>query len=206
MSSQSAGGMWCDGGFSQAPRKGHYDETLTAGDDAAQSTPQQTPLAPIMVPDDNAAPRFPVSIKGVIMRDARVVLLRNERDEWELPGGKLEPGESPEQCVVREIAEELGLEVSAAAILDSWVYEITPAVHVLIVTYGCVEHSEREAVRSDEHQDLAWLALPDLASARMPEGYKRSARCWAERRLRNVADAALSSAHPDPPVDAKSRR
>ena len=182
------------------------EQLPSAGDDAAHSTPQRKIPAPPLAPDDNSAPRFPVSVKGVIIRESRVVLLRNERDEWELPGGKLEPGESPEQCVVREIAEELGLEVSAAEILDSWVYEIASAVHVLIVTYGCVERSEREAVRSDEHQDLAWLPLPDLASARMPEGYKRSVRCWAERRLRHVADAALSSANPDPLVDAKSRR
>ena len=52
---------------------------------------------------DNLAYRFPVSVKGVVMRDAQVVLLHNERHEWELPGGKLEPDESPEQCVVREI-------------------------------------------------------------------------------------------------------
>ena len=87
-------------------------------------------------PLDNHAYRFPVSIKGVIIRDARAILLKNERAEWELPGGKLEPGESPEVCVIREIAEELGLAVEAACILDSWVYEITSEVRVLIVTYG----------------------------------------------------------------------
>lgn len=38
---------------------------------------------------------FPVSVKGVVVRDGRVLLLRNERDEWELPGGKLELGEEP---------------------------------------------------------------------------------------------------------------
>ena len=40
--------------------------------------------------------------------DRRVALLRNERGEWELPGGKLERGESPEHCLVREIQEEHG--------------------------------------------------------------------------------------------------
>ena len=60
-------------------------------------------------PRDNEAFRFPVSVKGVVVRNGSVVLLRNERDEWELPGGKLEPGEAPDACVVREIAEELDL-------------------------------------------------------------------------------------------------
>jgi hypothetical protein len=51
------------------------------------------------------SPCFPVSVKGVVLTASGVVLLRNERDEWELPGGKLEPGESPAACLVREIEE-----------------------------------------------------------------------------------------------------
>ncbi|MGH8726480.1 MAG: NUDIX domain-containing protein, partial [Burkholderiales bacterium] len=55
---------------------------------------------------------FPVSIKGVVFRDDRAILLRNERDEWELPGGKLEPEEAPAECCAREILEELSITVS----------------------------------------------------------------------------------------------
>jgi 8-oxo-dGTP pyrophosphatase MutT (NUDIX family) len=39
---------------------------------------------------------FPVSIKGVFVEAGGIVLLENDRDEWELPGGRLEPGEAPE--------------------------------------------------------------------------------------------------------------
>jgi len=52
---------------------------------------------------------YPVSVKGVIVRAGRVLLLRNERNEWELPGGRLEAGETPAQCVVREIGEAGGI-------------------------------------------------------------------------------------------------
>lgn len=62
---------------------------------------------------------FPVSVKGVAVRDGRVLLLRNERSEWELPGGRIERGESPEECLVREVAEETGWRVRAGPILDS---------------------------------------------------------------------------------------
>ena len=130
-------------------------------------------------PRDNEAFRFPVSIKGVVIRRGEVVLLRNERNEWELPGGKLEPAESPQGCVAREIAEELRLQVQPTALLDVWVYCITPEVRVLIVTYGCAETVEGEAVLSHEHKQLRWFPLSEVPGLRMPEGYKASIRSWA---------------------------
>ena len=65
----------------------------------------------------NPVHRFPISIKGVVFRGSQVILLKNERDEWELPGGKIELGETPEACVYREIKEEVGIQVKVSQIL-----------------------------------------------------------------------------------------
>jgi 8-oxo-dGTP pyrophosphatase MutT (NUDIX family) len=136
-------------------------------------------------PRDNNAYRFPVSVKGVIIRGGEVILLRNERDEWELPGGKLELSESPEGCLAREIAEELRLEVLPETILNSWIYTIVPGVSVLILAYGCLESSREEAVLSDEHKELRWFSLAEIDALRMPEGYKASIRSWSARLRQN---------------------
>jgi 8-oxo-dGTP pyrophosphatase MutT (NUDIX family) len=80
---------------------------------------------------------FPVSVKGVTVQAGKVLLLENERAEWELPGGKLELGEDPADCVVREISEEAGWKVTAGPLLDCWQYHISQGRDVVIVTYGC---------------------------------------------------------------------
>jgi 8-oxo-dGTP pyrophosphatase MutT (NUDIX family) len=131
-------------------------------------------------PRDNDAYQFPVSVKGVVIRGGKVILLRNERDEWELPGGKLERSESPERCLTREMAEELRLEIVPESILTSWIYTIVPGVDVLILAFGCLESSRGEAVLSDEHKELRWFPLADVDALRMPEGYKASIRAWSE--------------------------
>jgi mutator protein MutT len=130
---------------------------------------------------DGARLRYPVSIKGVLLVDGKIVLLENERAEWELPGGKLDPGETPEFCVVREIAEELGLDVACDAILDSWAYEVRAGTIVLIVTYGCRLKGAGEIRISHEHKQVGLFAPDEIDALPMPEGYRRSIRAWLAR-------------------------
>ena len=120
-------------------------------------------------------------MKGVLIRGGKVILVRNGRDEWELPGGKLELSESPKECLAREIAEELQLAIEPETILDSWIYAIASGVNVLVVTYGCSESSQADAVLSDEHTELRWFPLAEVDGLRMPDGYKASIRTWSAR-------------------------
>lgn len=125
---------------------------------------------------------FPVSVKGVLLEGGRVVLLLNERDEWELPGGRLERGEDPVACLEREFAEELGAEIVADKILDCWLYQVLPAKEVLIVTYAVRRVDRREFRVSREHRKFGVFTVCELQGLAMPEGYRRSIRvCAAER-------------------------
>ncbi len=138
-------------------------------------------------PSPSAAHGFPVSVKGVVVQDDRVLLLHNERDEWELPGGKLEIGETPEACVAREIAEETGWPVATGPILDAWLYRIFQDrdLFVFIVTYGCRTTSTTPPLASDEHSAVGLFREDEVAGLRMPDGYKRSIATWFERLHRN---------------------
>jgi mutator protein MutT len=122
--------------------------------------------------------RFPVSVKGIVYQDNKIVLLKNERDEWELPGGKLELGESPEVCVVREIEEELGLTAQTGPLLDAWVYHIREGVDVLILTYGCHPTPFATVTHSPEHKAVGLFSPEEIPTLCMPEGYKNSILTW----------------------------
>jgi 8-oxo-dGTP pyrophosphatase MutT (NUDIX family) len=121
---------------------------------------------------------FPVSVKGVVVRDGRVLLLRNERDEWELPGGKLDLGEEPPACVAREIMEEVGWQVTLGPLLDAWKYHIRDGVDVLVVTYGCRAGTDTDPVLSHEHREVGLFTEDEAAALPMPEGYKKSMAAW----------------------------
>ena len=60
----------------------------------------------------------PVSVKGVLIHDGCVLLLLNERGEWDLPGGRPDPGEDHRAALKREVGEETGLEVEVGTALD----------------------------------------------------------------------------------------
>ncbi|MFD7163603.1 NUDIX hydrolase [Streptomyces violascens] len=146
-------------------------------------------------------PLWPVSVKGVTL-DARgrVLLLKNEREEWELPGGRLEigspdgaqaPDESPEAAVEREIAEETGWTVTAGQLLDggTWIYEPIPGRRVLIVTYGCRNLTpDVTPVISHEHKELAVFAADEVQALNMPDGYKQSIATWFRLREAGLDD------------------
>ena len=133
-----------------------------------------------MLPPPPTPSAFPISVKGVVLSSSdRVLLLKNERDEWELPGGRIEIGESPEQCVAREIHEEAQWKVTTGPILDTWMYYINAAEkHVFIVTYGCYPETDAEPVLSHEHKEIGLFTEPEVASLTMPDGYRRSITTW----------------------------
>ena len=137
-----------------------------------------------MAPSRSVPSAFPVSVKGVVSDSTgRVLLLENERDEWELPGGRIEIDETPEQCVVREIFEETRWTVRAGPILDAWMYYVDAAErHVFIVTYGCFLDTDSDPVLSGEHKGVGLFRADEIDGLNLPDGYRRSIATWFAAR------------------------
>lgn len=78
---------------------------------------------------------------GLVFRDGTLLIAQRRPDQhlggyWEFPGGKLEPGETPETCLVRELDEELGIEVQVLDLIDE-VEHAYPEKTVSIGFYRC---------------------------------------------------------------------
>lgn len=114
--------------------------------------------------------RLPISVKAALVDGDRVCLLLNERDQWELPGGRLEAGESPEACLAREVREETGLEVSVDGLLDARFFQPAPEKQIFVVVYRC-SRLAGELVISSEHREGRWFGLGELSALVLPDGY-----------------------------------
>lgn len=116
--------------------------------------------------------RLPISIKAALLDEGgRVCLLLNERDQWELPGGRLQAGESPSGCLVRELREELGVEVRPGRILAAWVFAAVPGKEALVVLYSAARVGAAPLRMSEEHRAIGWYLPSALEGLPMPGGY-----------------------------------
>ena len=85
------------------------------------------------------------------------------KDWWEFPGGKMEPGETPEEALKREIREELSTEIRVDELLCTVEYDY-PKFHLTLHCYFC--SLVTEALHLNEHEAARWLANDELDSVK----------------------------------------
>ena len=85
------------------------------------------------------------------------------KDWWEFPGGKMEPGETPEEALKREIREELSTEIRVDDLLCTVEYDY-PKFHLTLHCYLC--SLVTEALHLNEHEAARWLANDELDSVK----------------------------------------
>lgn len=105
-------------------------------------------------------------VAGLIIGDGRVLITQRRADQslplqWEFPGGKVEAGEAPVAALVRELREEIGVEVAVGRIWDV-LFHAYPAFDLVMLVYACrIVDGEPRAV---EVADLRWVAPGELPS------------------------------------------
>jgi mutator protein MutT len=127
---------------------------------------------------------------GLIFRDGKLLITKRYDDAhlgglWEFPGGKLEPKETFEQCLVRELREELGIEVTVGELVESVTHEY-PGKTVHLKFFVCEwQKNEPQALGCSE---CKWVKAEELkghefpeADARLLERLQKEPRLWQNR-------------------------
>jgi len=109
---------------------------------------------------------------ALIDEDGRVLLAKRPQGRsfaglWEFPGGKVEPGERPEDAIIRELQEELGIDISASCLAPlcfaSHSYE---TFHLLMPLFVC--RTWEGEISPQDGQELAWVRPLRMADYEMP--------------------------------------
>ena len=107
-----------------------------------------------------------VNVVAAVIRDRGRVFATQRgygenKDGWEFPGGKIEPGETPQQALVREIEEELDTEIEVGEPLTEIEVDY-PAFHLRMQCFWCRIVEGTPVLK--EHEAARWLGLEDLDS------------------------------------------
>jgi 8-oxo-dGTP diphosphatase len=109
-------------------------------------------------------------VVGALVRDGRVLLAHRRPDKqaypdvWDLPGGVREDGESELEALVRELREELGVEVDVASVAHLCRVEARPAGEPLLLSAWlmCGWRGTPANLAPEEHLDIGWFGLDEL--------------------------------------------
>jgi 8-oxo-dGTP diphosphatase len=113
-----------------------------------------------------------VAAVALLNRDGKVLIARRPPGRplaglWEFPGGKVEAGEEPETALIREILEELGIEIARADLVPlTFASHAYPEFHLLMPLYLCKRW--QGSIAAQENQELRWVRPDELTHYDMP--------------------------------------
>lgn len=121
---------------------------------------------------------------AIIHKDGKLLICQRPRGKrcemlWEFPGGKIEAGETPEECLIRECQEELGVAINTDRLLRRVEYEY-PEFIVNIYFYIC-KLVDGEPIYI-EHNDIQWLTLDKILNLPL---------CPADKKMLNLEEKEI---------------
>lgn len=111
---------------------------------------------------------------AILEIDGKILIAKRKKDDplkekWEFPGGKVEPNETPEECLVRELEEELDIKTKIGHFVCSSQYKY-PHISIDLLAYT-VDYVSGE-FRANVHEEIKWVMPNELTQYDFPEADK----------------------------------
>ena len=108
---------------------------------------------------------------AILEKDGKILIAKRETGDelfaglWEFPGGKIEEGETPEECMARELKEELDIEVEVGELITSNKYKYPHGIFELLAYR--VKHISGKIILND-HDEIKWVTIDQMSSFEFP--------------------------------------
>ena len=123
--------------------------------------------------DSPGGPRPQVCVGAIVVDEDDLLLIRRGHGpaagEWSIPGGRVRQGETLAEAVVRELAEETGLE-GVCETLVGWVERIDAEYHFVILDFVVTLLERAAPVAGDDAAEAAWVPLHEVADLALVDG------------------------------------
>lgn len=123
--------------------------------------------------------RIDMGVKALVFKEGKFLVMHNngvKENLWELPGGRMEFGETAEETLRREMLEETGLIVKPIKLLDTWNL-IKEDYQIAGIIYLC-QLEEGEVILSDEHDAFKWISTDERLLQMMYEVFRTRMVNW----------------------------
>ena len=125
----------------------------------------------IIITPLNNLPKIIRVTAAIIEKEGKILIAKRKAGDdlfsglWEFPGGKIEEGETPEECIARELKEELDIEVEVGELITSNKHKYPHGIFELLAYR--VKHVSGEMVLND-HEEIKWVTADEMSSFEFP--------------------------------------
>lgn len=133
--------------------------------------------------------KFYVALKGLIFCNEEFLVIqrsnksRGEIYYWELPGGRMEFGEEPEETLLREVKEETGLRIEPICPLNLWTFFREKTTQLVGINFLCMT-AEKDVQLSEEHIDYRWIKEENILDFDFHPTVKSEIEKWNWKEIR----------------------
>jgi 8-oxo-dGTP diphosphatase len=119
------------------------------------------------------------ALKAIVVKNGKILILKRSSKEdcfqemWDIPGGRINFGEEPEEALRREVKEETGLEIEVIKPVRVWTFfKDNGRTQVIGITLLC-KHKSGRVKLSEEHEDFKWVEPREIENYNIHEGIKK---------------------------------